>query len=123
MRKHTVNVVKGLVAMAAISLGGASRLQAQTICATGPLLDYMVSAGLGAYACDAQALRASQHGLREGWAKPRWTPPANPPVQGPVSRIAEQATVTPEPATLMLLSSGLGGVGVIVRRRRRISRD
>lgn len=48
-----------------------------------------------------------------------WVGQPGVPYDYTVAMLADQSTVAPEPATILLLSMGLGGVGAMVRRRKR----
>lgn len=45
--------------------------------------------------------------------------PGQTSLNTPVDNLVNQPNATPEPATLLLVASGLGGVGAMVRRRRK----
>lgn len=45
-----------------------------------------------------------------------------PPTQDPVRDLVNTPAATPEPATMLLVASGLGGLGAMARRRRRQAR-
>jgi hypothetical protein len=49
-------------------------------------------------------------------------PPPPPPEDDPIDDLVNEANATPEPATLLLVASGLGGVGAMMRRRRKSSK-
>jgi hypothetical protein len=48
-----------------------------------------------------------------------WVGQTGVPYDYTIAVLADQSTVAPEPATILLLSTGLGGVGAMVRRRKR----
>lgn len=49
------------------------------------------------------------------------TPPEDPlpPEEDPVTNLVNEPTANPEPATMLLVASGLGGIGAMARRRQR----